>query len=341
MCSLRQVCPLSKILDGRIGSISLQPTSSPRILSLRYDGICSVCDAKLVRRTRAWWYGDAKKIVCFDCRPETEAVLDEAGQAHAEPSAHDIESAPADQSVSALQQTDELVPGRPETNAERESVLTSDGEAGASARREGERRRARREKQTLDRHPRLGKLILAVSDEPRAVRAWAKGAAGEEALGASLNKLASKRVVMLHDRRIPGSRANIDHIAITPGGVFVIDAKHYSGRVEKRDLGGWFRTDLRLYVGRRDCTKLVLGSEDQAEVVRDAVAPLGFADIPVRPVLCFIGAEWGMFASPFKHGSVLVTWPKFLYKLLKEEAEVDTTAIQETAFRLAETLPRA
>jgi hypothetical protein len=220
-------------------------------------------------------------------------------------------------------------------------VMTSDGVAGASARREGQRRRASREKETLDRHPRIGKLILAVSDEPQAMRSWAKGAAGEEALGASLNKLASERLVLLHDRRVPGSRSNIDHIATTPGGVFVIDAKHYSGRVEKRDLGGWFRPDLRLYVGRRDCTKLVLGSEDQAEVVRDAIAPLGFADIPVRPVLCFVGAEWGMFASPFKHGSVLVTWPKFLYDLLKKEAEVETTVIQETAHRLASTLTRA
>jgi len=146
---------------------------------------------------------------------------------------------------------------------------------------------------------------------------------------------------MLHDRRIPGSRANIDHVAITPGGVFVIDAKHYSGQVEKRNLGTIFRSDVRLYVGRRDCTKLLHGSEDQAEVVRDALAPLGFTDIPVRPVLCFLGAEWGFFASPFKLGSVLVTHPKFLYELLQKDAEVETAAIQETARHLTQVLTRA
>ncbi len=37
---------------------------------------------------------------------------------------------------------------------------------------------------------------------------------------------------MLHDRRIPGSRANIDHIAIATSGVWVIDAKRYKGKVQ-------------------------------------------------------------------------------------------------------------
>jgi hypothetical protein len=312
----------------------LQPKSSPRILNLRYDGTCSVCESELARRTRAWWFRDVKKIVCFNCRPEQDAAATEIELPHEQSSGSGLVARPLEPAGESNALPSEQV-------VEDELSLMIDGEAGASARREGQRRRAKRERETLDRHPRLGKLILAVSDEPQAVRSWDKGAVGEEALGAKLNKLASERLVILHDRRVPGSRANIDHIAIAPGGVFVIDAKHYSGRVEKRDLGGWFRTDLRLYVGRRDCTRLVLGSEDQAEVVRAAIAPLGFADIPVRPVLCFVGAEWGLFASPFKHGSVLVTWPKFLYDLLNKDAEVETGAIQETARHLAATLSRA
>jgi hypothetical protein len=221
------------------------------------------------------------------------------------------------------------------------AALTVDGEAGTSARREGERRRAKRERETLAQHPRLGKLILAVSDEPQSVRSWGKGAVGEEALGAKLNVFATERIVVLHDRKIHGTRANIDHLVIAPGGVFVIDAKHYSGKVEKRNFGNLFRSDIRLYVGRRDCTKLLHGSEDQAEVVRDALAPLGFTNVPVRPALCFVGAEWGLFPSAFKLGSVLVTFPKFLYELIGKNAEVETEAIQETAKHLAAVLPRA
>jgi hypothetical protein len=302
--------------------VNAEQTPSPRVISLRYPSACTVCDAELARRTRAWWYSETKKIVCLECGPETASANSRGGR----------DGIKSEQDPAAESTTNGGAATEP---------LKSDGDAGASARREGERRRVKRERETLARHPRVGKLMLALSDEPQHVRSWSQGAVGEETLGARFSKLATERLVILHDRRVPGSRANIDHIAITPGGVFVIDAKHYSGRVEKRNLGGWLSKDLRLYVGRRDCTKLVLSSEDQAEIVRDAVRPLGFADIPIRPVLCFVGAEWGTFASPFKHGPVLVTWPKFLYALLKKEADVETEAIQETARLLAQTLPRA
>ena len=34
--------------------------------------------------------------------------------------------------------------------------------------------------------------------------------------------------MILHDRRVPGSPANIDHLVIGPTGVFVVDAKNFS-----------------------------------------------------------------------------------------------------------------
>lgn len=58
---------------------------------------------------------------------------------------------------------------------------------------------------------------------------------GEERLGTRLNELADDSLRMLHDRRIPRSRANIDHLAVTRSGVFVIDAKKYKGRTEAQD----------------------------------------------------------------------------------------------------------
>ena len=66
-------------------------------------------------------------------------------------------------------------------------------------------------------------------------------------------------MAVLHDRRIPGSRANIDHLVISPAGVFVIDAKNYKGRVERRVRGAWLSGEDCLYVGGRDKTKLVGG----------------------------------------------------------------------------------
>src|SRR3954463_5175566 len=91
-----------------------------------------------------------------------------------------------------------------ELEVEPESVPHESGAAGASAQREYERRKRSREEQIRTRHPKLGGLILALSDDPQSTRAWASGARGEVALGAELDRQSSESVAVLHDRRIPG-----------------------------------------------------------------------------------------------------------------------------------------
>lgn len=66
---------------------------------------------------------------------------------------------------------------------------------------------------------------MALSDEKQSTKGWATGAVGEERLGARLDSLVARSIAVLHDRRFPGTRANIDHIAITTAGIWVIDAK--------------------------------------------------------------------------------------------------------------------
>jgi Nuclease-related domain len=107
------------------------------------------------------------------------------------------------------------------------------GTPGASARREGERRRANRERRTREKHPHTAGLRLALGKAPTYESAWETGAAGEEKLGAFLTHRCPT-AEPLHDRRMPGSRANIDHLAIAPSGVYVIDAKRYKGKIEVR-----------------------------------------------------------------------------------------------------------
>ena len=63
------------------------------------------------------------------------------------------------------------------------------GVAGASAQREYERRKNKREKRIREAHPRMGSLILALSDDPQSTKAWATGAQGEERLGRQLDGL--------------------------------------------------------------------------------------------------------------------------------------------------------
>ena len=164
-------------------------------------------------------------------------------------------------------------------------------------------------------------------------------------LGAVLEKIQDERVVVvLHDRRIPGTRTNIDHIAVTrSGAVWAIDAKNYSGKVQRIDKGGWFSTDPRLYVGRRDCTKLVHGMAKQVDAIR---AGLGNAvirefNVEVRAALCFVSAEWSLFAKPFGLGGVWVGWPKALVDRLREPGELTQDQVEFLSRSVAAALPSA
>src|SRR3954469_25066176 len=64
-------------------------------------------------------------------------------------------------------------------------------------------------------------------------RAWEQGAIGEVTTAALLSGLEDIGWVILHDLAIPGSKANIDHLLIGPGGVLVIDSKNFSGRITR------------------------------------------------------------------------------------------------------------
>ncbi|MCY7372491.1 MAG: NERD domain-containing protein [Spirochaetaceae bacterium] len=61
---------------------------------------------------------------------------------------------------------------------------------------------------------------------------WSRGATGEQTVGAQLELLRPYGFEVLHDVRWPGRRrANIDHVAIGPPGILVVDAKNWSGSV--------------------------------------------------------------------------------------------------------------
>jgi hypothetical protein len=185
-------------------------------------------------------------------------------------------------------------------------------------------------------------VILALSSDPQSTAAWAAGARGEETVGRNLETLRAEGIAVLHDRRIPGSTANIDHIVISPAGVFIVDPKNYRGKVEQRDVGGLFRTDLRLYVGGRDKTKLVKGMDRQVAAVRTALAQdEEWSDVPVTPVLLFVSPEnWSLLSfRPLRFGETYVLWGKAFGKLLRADAKISREALPELERVLAVRLP--
>jgi hypothetical protein len=212
------------------------------------------------------------------------------------------------------------------------------GTAGASARREFERRRQAREERVRGKHPRIGGFLLAAFDDPQSTKAWDTGAIGEERLGQGLDARASERVRLLHDRRIPGTRANVDHLAITPSGVWVIDAKRYRGRPRLKVEGGLFSERReKLIVGTRDCTRVVVGMHKQIRVVSKVVGE----EVSVQGVLCFVEADWPLLDRGFSVDGVRVVRPKVLYPQLDADGPITEVDIDDLHRRLAVALPSA
>lgn len=268
-------------------------------MKLRYAGTCRICGTDLPARADAIYERTSRTVRCVECP--------------CSPGASAIAAPPV-----------RVDPGPAESSSEDPAR----GVAGGSARREYERRKAKDEQRLRAKWGRLGGIAVALSDERQSTAAWEKGAVGEERLGTRLDGLASQDVAVLHDRRIPSSRANIDHIVITRGGVWVIDAKRYKGRPELRVEGGLLRPRMEtLLVGRRNCTDLVDGVLKQVEFVRQVSG-----GVPITGVLCFVDADWPLIGGAFTTRGVHVMWPKRLVSLLTDAgpAVVDVAAVRES-----------
>jgi hypothetical protein len=143
--------------------------------------------------------------------------------------------------------------------------------------------------------PRLGLVLgglaavvagwgLRFRPSPDAV-AWRWGAAGERRTARLLGPLERQGWALLHDLAIPGSRANIDHLVIGPGGVFVIDSKQYRGHLQLDPAG-------RLWHGRYPLAPALHAVSFEADEAAQVLTDPGVA---VVPIVAVHGAQvpWG------------------------------------------------
>jgi hypothetical protein len=125
---------------------------------------------------------------------------------------------------------------------------------------------------------------LRFRPSPEAI-AWRRGAAGERRTARLLGPLEQLGWVVLHDLAVPGSRANIDHLAIGPGGIFVVDSKQYRGRL-KLDPSG------RLWHGRYPLASTLQAVSFEADQAAQVLPDPG---VVVVPIVAVHGAQipWG------------------------------------------------
>jgi Nuclease-related domain len=216
------------------------------------------------------------------------------------------------------------------------------GTPGASAAREYDRRKASRAQRAVEKFGALSTIAVRLADEPQQQAAWARGARGEAKLASRLAQLLDgSGVIVLHDRRIPRSRANIDHLAVGPGGVTVIDAKNHKGKVRVERRGGLLRRRTEhLIVAGRDRTALVDAVERQVSVVSHAL--VSTADgVDVRGAVCFVEVDGLPLLGRLRLRDVIIDGPKTVGRLASRPGHLDRPTIDRLVRTLAAALPVA
>jgi hypothetical protein len=156
-------------------------------------------------------------------------------------------------------------------------------------------------------------------------RAWRDGARGERATARRLRRLEHHGYTVLHDLQVPGSHANLDHLAIGPAGVFVIDSKYYRGALQLGSDG------MLWYGGYPLAQQLATAVWASVRVTEALQVP---PEVPVVPLLVIHRAPipWGGLTV----AGVQVIPPSALGEVLGREAilpaaQVELIAGQATA----------
>ena len=269
-----------------------------KLLKLRRPDLCVACGESLAPGIEAWWDRDSRTVTCVAC--------------HADATAPPSTPPPA-------QAFDRGTPG-------------------ASLVREHERRKISRETRIRTRHPRIGGFLVALNGEPQHQRAFQQGHAGEQRIGAYLEKAtANGPTILLHNRRMPGSHGDIDHIAISPTGIYVIDTKDHKGKIKiARPLLG----TSKLLINGRDHTQFLDGLDRQIAAVRTSLGGTQHADIPIQGAVCFTKADLPYVHTQKLRGHLLI-YSRALAKRLNAAGPIAPASLDDLARNLASALPPA
>lgn len=160
---------------------------------------------------------------------------------------------------------------------------------------------------------------------------WRRGAAGERTTAALLEPLALAGWVVLHDRKVPGMAANIDHLVASPNVVWVLDSKVWRGDIVR--LG-----DGELWYADAPVRERVLVVAHIAEAVRAALARRPeLASLDVAAACVIQGARAPGRSSATVDGVVLLT-PRHLVPHVTERCPATIDA-SELRVRLGSVFP--
>ena len=181
---------------------------------------------------------------------------------------------------------------------------------------------------------------LAVLDGPGGPpRAPDGHSIGRRSLAGVLDRLAPDGVLALHHRQVPEGGPTIDHLAVAPSGIWVLDARRLAGPIRWRAARSGGRP--RLVVNRRDETGLLVRLDRQVREVRRALFERDVPDVRVRGALCFVDTEVRLRQRPLDLDGRLVTWSRALRKPLLQPGPTDGALRADLHRILATSFPPA
>lgn len=291
-------------------SSSTAPANGSRI-RLRYTGKCGTCGTPLYAGTTAYYVRDAKKAYCDEHAP-AELPLDAATPfpTPRPPMAEHARITPVDpglpvaikiryagscgaclkplaKGADAFYVRGAQVMVCVECTQREVQLGLAVNAPGAGAERIADAVGRRHAERLLAAYPMLGDQLIENAKPPKNVHAWVRGADGERIVGKALDALVKQgRIEVLHDRVVPGTYSNFDHIVIGPRRITVIDAKHYRGAmIRVRKVAGV----RNLFVDGKDAGHLIDGVRAQQAKLSAVLAP-EFEEV-VEASLAFVGAN--------------------------------------------------
>jgi Nuclease-related domain len=200
-----------------------------------------------------------------------------------------------------------------------------------------------REQLVRERLGGVGGFLARVIGEPSSTKVWKQGAEREERTAIRLEKHLVGTGVLLHDRRIPGhSNANIDHLAIGPGGVTVIDSKTHRGKVAVDRVGGLFAPRKTvLSINGHDRTSLVDGVERLIGFVRWALSRTEYEALDIRGALSLPNVDVLPLFYQLAVRDVVIDGPKPIAKLAGRVGQLSPDVVHRQCEHLDRRFPAA
>jgi len=171
---------------------------------------------------------------------------------------------------------------------------------------------------------------------------WQKGAVGEYLMAQHLHRELTHGEVILSDRQLPDSQANVDFAVVASSGIWVIDAKKWAGKIEYKSTNFW-GTKMGLFVGGKDRTPSIERIYNLVIPVRQLVPDWS---VPVEPALVFVDGDWSDRATgrlvarrPYQHGKVWIGAPQMITRKIKEPGYLNIDDVARLGAFLDQALP--